>query len=421
MDCHQPSQGTIDVYFQSSVLCPPGEEWNEATHTCEPPSECEAGKPTKAVTTLGRAGMLACSLDPDTGKYCEMLYSDDSQYAGLSQGIMVGGDQCDPNNYQCIDGWMKRADGFCYQPPQCPDGVSYDPEIGMCKPNRECPEGQVQDATGRCVPMPECPAGKIRAPDGSCIDDPDNCPPGFVKGADGTCKPDSDGDGEPDGGTENTASGGEMCDSPPVCSGDEIMCLQAKKLWQIDCNTRRGQASWVLDHYCQQPPVCNAVAGSWQPDRTQACSPEEEAAMVLRWRQVCELTKVVDELRKLNGVRPGQPGGCTDGDCNENGQPDWTENPGSGELPPAEDDGQGNGAIGEEREIVVAGGVGGALNDIGLGYSRTCPDIPTVEVFGTSIDFNNGPLCQWLALGGQLVLIFAALASLKILSMGGSV
>jgi hypothetical protein len=412
--------------YPANVDCiTPGEVWDDATKTCVVPPDCEQGGLIGEATNarLVREGQVGCIYDPATNQTCEAMVVNVGA-GGTFTGMMVGGDACSPEQYTCPSGMFKDTNGLCTDIPECPEGVAYDYDLGMCQPQNECPAGQVKNVNGQCDPAPDCPAGKIKAPDGSCVEDPDNCPPGYVKGPDGTCKPDGNGDGEPDETTDTTVTGGEMCDAPPLCVGDSGTCFQAKKLWQVDCNTRKGRGQWALDHYCQRPPVCEAVTGSWQPDRTAHCDPAEEAAMVLRWQQVCELRKAVEELKKANADgTPGQPG-CTDGDCNDNGQPDWTENPGNGpsnaDIGEAEDDGEGNGAIGAEREITLTG-PGGALDSVGLGYSRSCPNIPAVTIYGATLELNNGPLCDWLELGGQLVLILAALASLKIISGGSSV
>lgn len=60
------------------------------------------------------------------------------------------------------------------------------------------------------------------------------------------------------------------------------------------------------------------------------------------------------------------------------------------------------------------------LDDDGYGWARTCPTLPVVTVFGTNIDMNSGVaiFCQFLAIGSQLVLVFAALVSLRIMQPG---
>lgn len=51
-----------------------------------------------------------------------------------------------------------------------------------------------------------------------------------------------------------------------------------------------------------------------------------------------------------------------------------------------------------------------------LGGARSCPVFPVVDVLGVSIDFNFEDLCWFMGIGAQLVLVFAALSSIKIVS-----
>ncbi|PPT76860.1 hypothetical protein XthCFBP4691_19495 [Xanthomonas theicola] len=68
------------------------------------------------------------------------------------------------------------------------------------------------------------------------------------------------------------------------------------------------------------------------------------------------------------------------------------------------------------------GGVPGAngLDTQGYGWSRSCPTPPTVNLMGQSITFDITPFCNWMALGGWLVLIFASFLSVRILSSSSS-
>jgi hypothetical protein len=58
------------------------------------------------------------------------------------------------------------------------------------------------------------------------------------------------------------------------------------------------------------------------------------------------------------------------------------------------------------------------LDTTGRGAPDECPEAPDVEVMGHTIHFDSSKFCEWMQLGGQLVLLAAALVSLKIL--GGS-
>lgn len=74
-----------------------------------------------------------------------------------------------------------------------------------------------------------------------------------------------------------------------------------------------------------------------------------------------------------------------------------------------------DGLIVEGEEIGADG-----LNIAGFGWSSSCPQIPNVTINGRTITFDTSVFCNWLHLGGQLVLIMAALLSLRILSGGGA-
>ena len=127
----------------------------------------------------------------------------------------------------------------------------------------------------------------------------------------------------------------------------------------------------------------------------------------MQWRTAC----AVEGLSRNGGTTEGN-----DGDANNNGQPDWTENPGDGT-------GQDLGAPGSPDGVVTEGEEIGAdgLDVAGFGWSETCPTIPSVDVMGQTLTFDTSVFCNWLALGGQFVLIAAALLSLRILGGGSSV
>ncbi|NLC36807.1 MAG: hypothetical protein GX772_10265, partial [Alcaligenaceae bacterium] len=111
--------------------------------------------------------------------------------------------------------------------------------------------------------------------------------------------------------------------------------------------------------------------------------------------------KNVQELRALREqICPGGEAAKTgDGDAI-----DWS-------LLDGPDSAEGTGLFGED---VVVGEDG--LDTEGLGFSRSCPVIPPVVVFGTTIQFDNTVMCQWLELGGTILLVISALVSLRILA-----
>lgn len=151
-----------------------------------------------------------------------------------------------PNPGQWCNAIRRPTGGTCTQddeppddgdPDDCEQGEVQLPD-GTCGEQGECPVGQ-HEVDGECHPTGECGTGQVKGPDGSCNDE--GCPAGQAKGEDGSCKPDEDGDGEPDEGEDDgTFSGGEDCRTPPQCSGDNILCGQARIQWRIDCNTRKN-------------------------------------------------------------------------------------------------------------------------------------------------------------------------------------
>ncbi|UXA69050.1 hypothetical protein M0D46_18770 [Xanthomonas prunicola] len=168
-------------------------------------------------------------------------------------------------------------------PEKCPEGQSKNAK-GTCEPNA-CPDGMVLGQDGTCKPKDnECPAGQIKSPMGSCVPGDGQCAKGEVRGKDGTCKRDSDGDGEPDPGegdgtAEQNFSGGDDCNAPPSCSGDLIMCGQARIQWRIDCNTRKNRN--ISGGTCAAMPVCTG----------EKCDAMEYSSLLMQWRTACALER----------------------------------------------------------------------------------------------------------------------------------
>lgn len=283
----------------------------------------------------------------------------------------------------------------------------------------ECPEGQQKDAQGQCAPSPcpsgmtlgadgtckneknECPAGEVKSPTGACLPGEGQCAAGEARGKDGTCKRDSDGDGTPDNEDDDPSnddetesfSGGDNCNSPPSCSGSPIMCGQARIQWRIECNTRRNRN--ITGGTCDAMPICTG----------DKCDALEYSQLLMQWRSACA-------AEKLLGLGGGPGAGAdpnvariADALTGNAGNPNLGDDPGPG------------GAFSDESGYGPDGYPGnGELDDEGFGFSRTCPVIPSVNVFGSTVSFDTSVVCRWLTLGGQLVLVFAGLVSLRIMS-----
>jgi hypothetical protein len=59
------------------------------------------------------------------------------------------------------------------------------------------------------------------------------------------------------------------------------------------------------------------------------------------------------------------------------------------------------------------------LDTSGFGYGTTCPTIPTVDVYGTTINLDpNGIFCDFFQLGGTIALIVYSVGCLLIIGTG---
>lgn len=336
------------------------------------------------------AGSLDCRGE------CEYAYHPDS--TDPTKFYTIGtptGRQCDYQDYDCPTGYVPGGQlqsgpfssspqsGNCIPnpPDTCPEGQSM--QDGQCKPHETCPSGKVLNAEGICVPEGnQCPAGKTKAPDGSCVDS--SCPAGQVKGEDGTCKKDEDGDGDPDE-DDGSFSGGDDCQNPPQCSGDAILCGQARIQWRIDCNTRKNRS--ISGGACNAIPICVG----------EKCDAMEYSSLLQQWRTACATEALAAKgiSADMSGVnsRLDRIGKYLDG----NG----AEAPEAPAMPWEE-------ASGEEQEW-----------SSGLG-SGSCPApiTTTVSFLGTSqaIDFSFGPLCDLAALLYPVVIAGGVLVSAYIVA-----
>ncbi|NUO74589.1 MAG: hypothetical protein HOQ32_01105 [Lysobacter sp.] len=310
---------------------------------------------------------------------CEYSYHPDS--IDPSKVLTIGtptGRSCDYQDYDCPAGYTPGGQlqsgpfssnpqsGNCIPDPPdtCPEGQSM--QDGECKPHETCPPGKVLNAQGICVNENNaCPSGQTKAPDGSCTNN--SCPDGQIKGADGTCKKDEDDDGEPDD-DDGTFSGGDDCQNPPQCSGDAILCGQARIQWRIDCNTRKNRT--ISGGACSAVPICTG----------EKCDAMEYASLLQQWRTACATEALAAKAGQggdMSGVhsRLDRIGKYLDG----NG----AEVPEAPAMPWEE-------GGGEEQDW-----------SSGLG-SGSCPaPISTsVSFLGTSqaLDFSFGPLCDLASL-----------------------
>lgn len=314
------------------------------------------------------AGSLDCRGE------CEYSYHPDS--SDPTKFYTIGtptGRQCDYQDYDCPAGYKpggqlqsgpfssQPQSGNCIPDPpdNCPEGQSM--QNGACKPHETCPAGKVLNPEGICVNEGQtCPAGQVRAPDGSCADG--GCPAGQVKGDDGSCKKDEDGDGEPDD-DDGSFAGGDDCQNPPQCSGDAILCGQARIQWRIDCNTRKNRS--ISGGACNAVPICIG----------EKCDAMEYSSLLQQWRTACATEALLAKgiNADMTGVnsRLDRIGKFLDGD--------GRELPDAPEMPWEE-----GGAEEEDWDSGLGGG------------SCPAPAVATVSFMGLnqSLNFEFDPLCQ---------------------------
>lgn len=185
---------------------------------------------------------------------------------------------------------------------------------------------------------------------------------GEARGKDGTCKRDDNNDGMPDeeeeeGDSDNKDgkkfSGGDGCDSPPTCSGDAIMCGQARIQWRIECNTRNDAKVGGGACGAGGVPICTG----------KNCNAVEYAQLVQQWRTACA-------VEKLAGNGTGE-------------QPGWTKVTGNGmDGMPEHHDGR----------VVDGQGINPSsrIDSTGLGLGSSCPVLPELVLpLGVTVNLNE--------------------------------
>lgn len=399
-------------------------------------SACETYDPTPlhAAGTMKSISRRTCILiqeTPTRGYYILnywIININDREEGTYAQGNWYYGKSCDKRpdfngpgpsggsspvsgSYQCNSGcvqtWTPNSDGsfnggylanqVCKpKDNSCGTGFHYNALLALCEPDppKECPKGQIKKANGQCTPNQcpdgmtlqqdgtcgpsnnECPSGQIKSPAGGCLPGDGQCAAGEVRGPDGTCKKDGNGDGDPDEpgeGDKSQFSGGDNCDNPPSCSGDAIMCGQARIQWRIDCNTRKNRN--VSGGTCSTPPICTG----------EKCDAVEYSSMMFQWRSACAAEKLLAK-----------------GDGTGSGQPEWTKVNGDGTG--------GAGSDPEKPHRTVALGVGMLDSGGFLGGGGSCPKFGSVSLgkYG-SVDLDQWDwICRFFA---AVRMVFIALGS----------
>lgn len=393
--------------------CPANAPWDPSSGTCKQPCTSRADitvtRPPFAPAGLGSPSNFGqCS----GGCYVSFTNMQDGTYVG----VHTSNAQCDtpglPNTETCEAVGRVSGPWGCQQPAQeCAANQVRDPVTGECK-GSICPAGMILTTTGECANEGNtCPPGQIKSPAGGCLAAEGTCAAGEARGKDGTCKRDANNDGipdheqgEPDGGDDGSAfSGGDGCNNPPSCSGSPILCGQARIQWRIECNTRRKVN--MAGGTCGAMPMCIG----------ENCDAMEHAQLIQQWRTACTLEKIA---QGSGAIVPGDGNG-------EDGPPVLWDSTGEAAAIVDATAGQGDpgDAFTDGTQNPTTPGSDGELDTTGFGYGSSCPQLPVVNVFGTSVDFNVAApdMCRWFRLAGQIVLVLAALMSVRIISAGGSV
>ncbi len=393
--------------FHSFKPCAPGTAWNESTHTCDCPTgqirnvydytcrEACSARPsftTGITSSTGQAipnGAIGCR---DGCMYLHTINGD-----GTATGTYLGDDpdsQCAVAPVCLLPGWyLSIGTGMCHPPPpKCSASQRLDPKTNTCI--NSCPSGMTLDATGACIESNNtCPAGQVKAPDGSCIDD--SCPSGQVKGSDGSCKRSND-PNKDQGDNDKYFSGGDSCSAPPACSGDPILCGQARIQWRIDCNTRRNLN--VSGGSCDAVPICTG----------EKCDALEYAQLLQQWRAACALERMAPS-------RSSDPGQDT-----SDKQPSWTRVDGMNQDPGA---GQTSDDIRGVRTKTISTD---SLDASGwLGGVGSCPSLVSGAAsngigaaFAQSLASPPAWFCNFIGAMAAIIMTIASVAAGYILSRG---
>ncbi|MCF7220399.1 hypothetical protein L3V18_01140 [Lysobacter sp. TLK-CK17T] len=381
----------------------PGTVYDPATMTCrqdcaskpDETSSCPAGL-CGAYSTF-RSGTVSCR----GGCTVSWFGNGDGTYTGkydVYSNTCQEPYRCDPALLAAGYVYNAYANACVPPPAECEGNETRDPASGECRPS--CPEGQSLDEFGQCKPQKNtCPPGEVKSPEGNCLPGDGQCAAGEARRADGTCGKDEDGDGEaddeddnPDNDSDkNSFSGGDNCNTPPSCSGDPIMCGQARIQWRIDCNTRRNRD--VSGGTCGAVPICTG----------DKCDALEYASLLQQWRTACSLQELL-----------AREGGTGDG-----GQPGWTKVDGMSQDP-------GQGATPDDAPgLTTVALTTDDLDQSGLGGGGSCAAIMTAsggQLSGGFASFLASPppmFCNWINMIKAIVVLVAAVTSCYILAKGG--
>lgn len=397
-----PGNSTVEVTALSvHALCSNGavpflgNKYYYVAKSCDKEPAYTGGGPWGTYVGSARSGSIGCR------NGCDGVWfgNGDDSMTWQTTGAVCPADP--PKACEGMKGYVwNRYLGVCEPTPpdKCPEGQSKNAK-GTCEPSA-CPEGMVLGQDGTCKPKDnECPAGQIKSPTGSCLPGDGQCAAGEVRGSDGTCKKDGDGDGDPDGEGDGEGdpdksqfSGGDDCNTPPSCSGDAIMCGQARIQWRIDCNTRKNRN--VSGGTCASMPVCTG----------EKCDAMEYNSMLFQWRSACAAEKLL----------------AKSGDSAGTGQPDWTKVGGMSQDP-------GSGAAAGDTKITTNKITGDDLDQSGFGGGQCIGFASGGGGTGVSSGFTQtmaSPPAIWCnyigAVKGIFILIGSVASVIILAKMGNS-
>ena len=216
---------------------------------------------------------------------------------------------------------------------------------------------------------------------------------------------DSDGDGVPNDrdtapndplngkdttGTEsdNVSSGGGSCASPPVSSGDGIASQIAYQTWATRCAVEALKAQVVAN---------NASGGALNPADSAKLSAIVNAQTLTN--------------SKLDGIAGNTGATASAAAATAQGVDAMKKILNGTETGPHPD----TGAVPTSGSFFVEHEVGDTLDMSGITGPGQCPTIPDVQVLQQVVHIDITTFCEWIKLGGLLVVLSAIIASLRIL------
>lgn len=319
-----------------------------------------------------------------------------SRYAFCVTSRMTGGSSCFfyPFAGTCAD---REPDYFeiegSISPVTCSTGCSY--VATDAEANGECPECIMSGTftpTGDDCSTEEGDGGIDS--DGDGVDDENDDFPSDPNettdsDADGVGDNDDTSDEDADNGadngsgdeTDNQSSGGGTCGEAPACSGDSIQCNILFQQWKTRCAAEAGTTAKTSTggSDCTAAPVSSGDA--------------IEANIALQtWKTRCAAEALGEGITAQTELLAGAYG------ADESGLGQGTDYTGPDAWAEAES---------EEEEVT--------LDDSGWLSDRSCPEVPDVDVFGETLQFDITTFCDFLSIGAGLVLVFAQIACMRLI------